>query len=377
VNGGVLRRTWAMIVKEFIQLRRDRMSFALMVAVPIIQLVLFGYAIDANPRHLPTAVFARDHGAYARSFLSAVRATDYFDIVREARSSKEIDDLILSGKVQFAIEIPENFTRDLARGQKPQVLLIADATDPAATGGPVAAIRTIARTALARDLAGPLSALSPTEAGFELVIHQRYNPEGETSLNIVPGLVGTILTLTMIIFTALAVTRELERGTMESLLAMPIHPVEVMFGKIVPYILVGALQFAIILTAAKLLFGVPITGSLLLLIALSTLFIIANLSVGYTFSTVAQNQLQAMQMAMLFFLPSLLLSGFLFPYRGMPDWAQWIGEIFPLTHFMRIVRGIMLKGAGLGDLLQEVGALALFTLAAMGLAVARFRRTLD
>jgi ABC-2 type transport system permease protein len=230
---------------------------------------------------------------------------------------------------------------------------------------------------LARDLAGPLSGLRQGEPPFELVVHPRYNPAGETSLNIVPGLIGTILTLTMIIFTALAVTREIERGTMENLLAMPIRPVEVMLGKIAPYILVGALQFALILAAARLLFGVPVEGSAVLLIAFTTLFIVANLSVGYTFSTVAQTQLQAMQMAMLFFLPSLLLSGFMFPFLGMPGWAQWIGEVFPLTHFLRIVRGIMLKGAGFADLSREVAALGLFTLAAMAVAVARFRQTLD
>lgn len=370
-------RSLAMIVKEFIQLARDRMTFALMVAVPIIQLVLFGYAINADPRHLPTAVFARDGGIYARSFLAAMRATDYFDIVREARSGAEIDRLILSGEIQFAVEIPDNFGRDLVRGQRPQILVIADASDPTATGGAVAALRTMAESALARDLAGPLGASQRMEPAFELVIHQRYNPAGETRLNIVPGLVGTILTLTMIIFTALAVTREIERGTMENLLAMPIRPVEVMLGKIAPYVLVGALQFSLILAAARLLFDVPIEGSFALLVGLTTLFIIANLSVGYTFSTIARNQLQAMQMAMLFFLPSLLLSGFLYPFLGMPVWAQWIGEIFPLTHFMRIVRGIMLKGAGFSDLSQEVLALVLFTLAAMTVAVARFRRTLD
>jgi ABC-2 type transport system permease protein len=374
---GSLRRTWAMVVKEFIQLRRDRMTFGLMIAVPLIQLILFGYAIDTDPRNLPTAVLARDASVQARSFLAGMEATGYFDIVRRVESEAEIDRLILSGEILFAVEIPAGFGRDLVRGERPQILVVADAADPTATGGAIAALRRLSGGVLARDLAGPLSGLRQGEPPFELVVHPRYNPAGETSLNIVPGLIGTILTLTMIIFTALAVTREIERGTMENLLAMPIRPVEVMLGKIAPYILVGALQFALILAAARLLFGVPVEGSAVLLIAFTTLFIVANLSVGYTFSTVAQTQLQAMQMAMLFFLPSLLLSGFMFPFLGMPGWAQWIGEVFPLTHFLRIVRGIMLKGAGFADLSREVAALGLFTLAAMAVAVARFRQTLD
>lgn len=374
---GSLRRTWAMVVKEFIQLRRDRMTFGLMIAVPLIQLILFGYAIDTDPRNLPTAVLARDASVQARTFLSGMEATGYFDIVRRVESEAEIDRLILSGEILFAVEIPAGFGGDLVRGERPQILVVADAADPTATGGAIAALRRLTAGVLARDLAGPLSGLRQGEPPFELVVHPRYNPAGETSLNIVPGLIGTILTLTMIIFTALAVTREIERGTMENLLAMPIRPVEVMLGKIAPYILVGALQFALILAAARLLFDVPVEGSAVLLIAFTTLFIVANLSVGYTFSTVAQTQLQAMQMAVLFFLPSLLLSGFMFPFLGMPGWAQWIGEVFPLTHFLRIVRGIMLKGAEFTDLSREVAALGLFTLAAMAVAVARFRQTLD
>ncbi|MGH8504271.1 MAG: ABC transporter permease [Gammaproteobacteria bacterium] len=375
--GDFLHRTWAMLVKEFIQLRRDRMTFAIMLAVPVMQLVLFGYAIDTDPRHLPTAVFSRDTSAYARSFLAALEATDYFDIVHRAESNAEIDRLILSGEVLFAVEIPADFGRDIVRGERPQLLVIADAADPTATAGPIATLQTLAGRALARDLAGPLTARLAAPPPIEVIVHRRYNPAGDTSLNVVPGLLGVILTLTMIMFTALAVTREIERGTMEALLAMPIRPVEVMLGKIAPYILVGAVQVALILIAGRLLFGVPVVGSLALLVALTMLFVVANLSVGYTFSTIAQNQLQAMQMAVLFFLPSLLLSGFLFPFLGMPRWAQWLGEVLPLTHFVRIVRGIMLKGATFADLSHEVLALGLFMLAAMSVAVARFRQTLD
>lgn len=374
---GFLNRTWGMVIKEFIQLRRDRMTFGIMLAVPIMQLILFGYAIDTDPRQLPTAVFSRDSSSYARSFLTALEATDYFDIVYRAQSDAEIDHLILSGRIQFAVEIPAKFGRDLIRGARPQILIIADATDPMATRGAVATLNNVASNALAHDLVGPLSSLRQSSPPIELIVHQRYNPAGESSLNIVPGLLGVILTLTMTMFTALAVTREIERGTMENLLAMPIRPIEVMLGKIAPYIFVGAVQVALILAAARLLFSVPIEGSLALLIALTMLFIVANLAVGYTFSTIAQSQLQAMQMTVLFFLPSLLLSGFLFPFLGMPAWAQWLGEALPLTHFIRIVRGIMLKGATFANLSQEVIALALFTLAVMSVAVARFRQTLD
>jgi ABC-2 type transport system permease protein len=294
-----------------------------------------------------------------------------------ARSEDEFDQLLLSGAVQFAVQIPANFGRDLIRGERPAILLAADATDPVATGSAVAAIQGLTSTVFARDLIGPAASLAGKPAPFEVRVHQRYNPTAETRFNIVPGLMGTILTLTMLIFTALSVTREIERGTMESLLAMPIRPVEIMLGKIAPYLLVGAAQMTLILVTAYLLFGVPIVGSLTLLVTLTLLFALANLSIGYTFSTVATNQLQAMQMSFFFFLPSILLSGFMFPFRGMPGWAQVIGEVLPLTHYLRIVRGIMLKGAELSDLQPDVLALTGFTLAAMGLAVARFRQTLD
>ena len=376
-----LRASWrrfvATFLKEMIQLRRDRLTFATMIMIPLMQLMLFGYAINTNPKHLPTAVLVQDDSAFARSFLAAMRATDYFDVRRLARSEQELDDMLLAGTVQFGVHIPMNFGRDLIRGERPALLVIADATDPSATGGAVAALEGLSSRVFARDLLGPAATLAPKPPPYELRIHRRYNPTGETRLNIVPGLMGTILTLTMLIFTALSVTREIERGTMESLLSMPIRPVEIMLGKIAPYVVVGGLQMTLILVAAHLLFDVPVVGSLTLLLALTLLFIIANLSVGYTFSTIASNQLQAMQMSFFFFLPSMLLSGFMFPFRGMPGWAQVIGEILPLTHYLRIVRGIMLKGAGTVDLQTDVLALAAFTLAAMTIAVLRFRQTLD
>jgi ABC-2 type transport system permease protein len=358
-------------------LRRDRLTFATMLFIPLMQLLLFGTAINTNPRHLPTAVLIQDDSPFARSYLAAMRATDYFDIRLTATSEADLDHLIRSGQALFGVQIPAHFGRDLMRGDRPEILVIADATDPSATGNAVAALNSITDTVFSRELVGPAANLARKPPPFDLRVHLRYNPGIETRLNIVPGLMGTILTLTMLIFTGLSVTREIERGTMESLLSMPIRPVEIMLGKIAPYLVVGGLQMSLILGAAWFLFGVPIEGSLPLLLALTLLFILANLSVGYTFSTIATSQLQAMQMSFFYFLPNMLLSGFLFPFAGMPVWAQHVGAFLPLTHYLRIVRGIMLKSATFIDLQFDVLALALFTLAAMALAVARFRQTLD
>lgn len=372
-RSGFLRRTFAMLTKEFIQLRRDRVSFAMIIMLPIMQLLLFGYAINTTPRHLPTAVLLQENSDLGRSILKALQNTSYFRFVREVHTEKEFDDLLESGTVLFGVEIPRGFERAVRRGDKPALLVAADATDPVAAGSALGALGQLIQSALAHDL----FAGEPPSPPFEIRAHARYNPAAESRLNIVPGLVGTILTMTMLIFTALSVTREIERGTMENLLAMPITPIEVMLGKIIPYILVGFVQAAIIIGIGYFLFGVPILGSLTVLALLSTLFIAANLSIGYTFSTIAQNQLQAMQMSMMFFLPNILLSGFMFPFAGMPVWAQWIGEALPLTHYMRIVRAIMLKGASLENLQHDAIALAVLMLVAMTIAVTRFRRTLD
>ena len=372
-----LVRIHAAFVKELIQLRRDRITFAMMVMVPLLQLLLFGYAINTDPRRLPTAVLVQDDSVFTRSFLAAMSESGYFAATAVAASEAELDRLLLSGTVQFGVQIPAHFGRDLMRGEKPAILVVADATDPTATGGAIAALQGLSTAVFARELLGPGSTIAGRPAPFELRVHRRYNPTGDTSLNIVPGLMGTILTLTMLIFTALSVTREIERGTMESLLAMPIRPVEIMLGKIAPYLAVGALQMVLILATARLLFDVPVVGSLALLMSLTILFILANLSVGYTFSTIASNQLQAMQMSFFFFLPNMLLSGFMFPFRGMPGWAQSVGEVLPLTHYLRIVRAIMLKGATFADLHYDVLAMAAFALAAMAVAIARFRQTLD
>ncbi|MBN9582072.1 MAG: ABC transporter permease [Afipia sp.] len=370
---GFWQRTYAMLVKEFLQLLRDRVSFAMIVVLPIMQLLLFGYAINTTPRHLPTAVLLQEDSDLGRSVLKALQNTSYFDFTRVVHSVAEFDSLLESGQVLFGVEIPRGFERGVRRGEKPALLVAADATDPVAAGSALSALGQIVQTALQHDL----QVGDPPAPPFEIRAHARYNPAAESRLNIVPGLVGTILTMTMLIFTALSVTREIERGTMENLLAMPITPVEVMLGKIIPYVLVGFLQAAIIIGMGHFLFRVPIMGSLSVLALLSTLFIATNLSIGYTFSTVAQNQLQAMQMSMMFFLPNILLSGFMFPFAGMPVWAQWIGEVLPLTHYIRIVRSIMLKGASLESLRHDTIALALLMLVAMTIAVTRFRRTLD
>jgi len=370
---GGWRRAGAVVIKEFLQLRRDRLTFATMIMIPLTQLLLFGYAINTTPRNLPTAVLLQETSDVGRSILAALENTKYFKITHRVSNEAEFDHLLAAGAVLFAVEIPADFERALRRGDRPALLVAADATDPVAAGSALAALETLTRTALQNDRAIPDTVLPP----FEIRQHARYNPAAVTQLNIVPGLLGTLLMMTMLVYTALSVTREIERGTMESLLAMPISPLEIMLGKIAPYILVGFLQAILIFTAGVGLFGVPVMGNLAILALLTTLFIATNLSIGYTFSTIAQNQLQAVQMSIMFFLPNILMSGFAFPFAGMPAWAQWIGQCLPLTHFIRIVRGILLKGATIGDLRAEAAWLIGLMLVAMTLAVTRFRRTLD
>jgi ABC-2 type transport system permease protein len=317
-------RFWAVVLKELIQMRRDRITFAMMVGIPLLQLTLFGYAINSDPKHLPTALRLADQGPFARTLVAEMRNSEYFRLVRVTDSEAEVERLLRLGSVQFVVDIPEDFTRKIIRGERPTVLVEADATDPAATGPAIAAVRSIADTALDRDLVGPLARLRGTPGPVDFEVHAHYNPENITQYNVVPGLMGVVLTMTMVIITALAITRERERGTMENLLATPVRPVEVIVGKILPYVAVGYVQVTLILIAARLLFDVPMVGSLVLLYCISLLFIAANLAMGITFSTLAKNQLQAMQMAFFFFLPSILLSGFMFPFRGMPVWAQAI-----------------------------------------------------
>jgi ABC-2 type transport system permease protein len=372
-----LERFWAIVVKEFIQMRRDRLTFGMVVVIPLVQLVLFGYAINSDPKRLPAAVVLADNGPQGRTLLYAIQNSGYFELVRQIKTEAEGRKALARGEVQFVISIPENFTRDLLRGRTPTILLEADATDPSATSNAVGALRALLITALENDIKGPMAFLAPAEAPIELRVHALYNPEAITQYNIVPALMGVVLTMTMIVITGLAITRERERGTMENLLSMPTRPLEVMIGKIVPYVLVGYIQVGLILVTARLLFRVPMAGNLPLLLAVALIFVAANLAVGITFSTIAENQLQAMQMSFFFFLPSMLLSGFMFPFRGMPGWAQAIGEILPLTHFLRIVRGILLKGNGLADIAPEIWPIALFTAVALTIGVKRYRQTLD
>ena len=372
-----LQRFFAIVRKEFIQMRRDRLTFGMMVGIPMVQLILFGYAINSNPKHLPTAVYAADNSTFSRTIVWALRNSSYFDLTREAHSAAEIQNWLAEGKVQFAVTVPVDFSRKLLRGEKPELLLEADATDPSAVGFAQAAVNQLATTVINRDLTGPLTKLRASAPPFALVTHQHYNPESISQYNIVPGLIGVMLTMTMIIITGLAITRERERGTMENLLSTPVHPGEVIVGKIVPYIMVGYVQVTLVLLAAKFLFDVPFMGSVPLLVALTFLFIVANLAVGITFSTIAKNQLQAVQMAFFFFLPSLLLSGYMFPFRGMPGWAQDLGECLPLTHFLRIVRGILLKGNGIAECVPDLWPIALFVAVMLTLAVKRYRQTLD
>ena len=372
-----LARLLGIIVKEFTQMRRDRLTFAMMLGIPLIQLTLFGFAINSDPRHLPAAVLLADRGPQGRTLLYAFKNSTYFDLTKLVSSEKEGRDLLAQGRVQFVIDIPENFSRDLLRGDRPQLLVEADATDPAATGLALGSLQPLIDNALINDLKGPLASLNRTASPIDLRVHAMYNPEVDTQYNIVPGLMGVILTMTMIMITGLAITRERERGTMENLLSMPTRPSEVLIGKIVPYILIGYIQVTVILVAARFLFNVPMYGSIPLLLVVAFIFIVANLAMGITFSTVAKNQLQAVQMTFFVFLPSILLSGFMFPFRGMPVWAQTIGEVFPLTHFLRIVRGILLKGNGLPDVTRDLWPVALFAVIMVAVAAKRYRQTLD
>ena len=379
-SASVLRFSWGRIVavfrKEFVQLRRDRLTFAMMIGVPIIQLVLFGYAINSDPRNLPTAVVASDQGPFVRTIVRAAENTGYFRVVSVA-SDGDAEHLMAAGKVQFVLVFPEDFSRRLLRGERPAVAVYADATDPAATGSAVAALLTLPQVALQQDLKGPLARLRAGAQPFELRVHRRYNPEGLTAYNVVPALMGVILTMTLVMMTAMAMTRERERGTLENLLATPVRPIEMMIGKILPYVLIGYAQVLIVFGAARVLFDVPMAGSYLLLATMVLLFITATLAVGFTFSTIARSQMQSMQMTMFYFLPNILLSGFMFPFRGMPGWAQAIGELLPLTHFLRIVRGIMLKGVAWHDVMADAAAIGAF-LAVVGIiAMLRYRQTID
>jgi ABC-2 type transport system permease protein len=372
-----LARIKAVFLKELVQMRRDRPTFAIMILVPIMQLMLFGFAIDTDPRHLPTAVELRDDGPLTRSFLASLRQSDYFRIVAQVRSEAEGEALLRSGAVAHLIVIPENFEREFVRGERPQILIAADATDPVAASGPIAAAGEIARRAFAPELDRLPRNLRGGAPPYEIIVHRQYNPAGETSMNIVPGLLGIILTMTLIMITSIALTREVERGTIEALLSTPVRASEIMIGKTTPYILIGFIQTAIVLVAARLIFEIPFLGAPAPFAAALVLFIFANLMLGYLISTVARTQMQAMQMTFFVFLPSILLSGFMFPFAAMPKWAQAIGEALPITHFLRIVREVMLKGAGFAEIRGDIWPIVMIVTVLSLASLARFRRTLD
>ncbi|KAE8761992.1 ABC transporter permease subunit [Paraburkholderia madseniana] len=372
-----LSRWWSIVLKEFLQLKRDRITFAMIVGLPIIQLTLFGFAINTDPKHLPTAVIIGDDSTFSRSFIAAMKNSAYFDIVETLPNEEAGRRSLTQGRVQFVLSVPVDFSKRLLRGERPSLLVEADATDPTATNTALAALPGLVQPVADKDITGALAHLNGTPAACDVQVHRLYNPEGITQYNVVPGLMGVILTMTMVMMTGLAITRERERGTMENLLSTPVLPIEVMTGKIVPYVMIGLVQASIILTAARFVFDVPFAGSLVAIYLAALLFIAANLTVGITLSSIAQNQLQAMQLTVFYFLPSLLLSGFMFPFAGMPGWAQFIGNLLPLTYFNRLVRGILLKGNDWADLWPSVWPVALFMVVVMGIALRFYRRTLD
>ena len=372
-----LARWWSILRKEFLQLRRDRVTFAMMIVIPIIQMTLFGFAINSDPKHLPTAVIAADQSEFTRSFIAGMRNSDYFDIVSTLPDEESGRRALAQGEVQFVLDIPAGFTRELAKGARPSLLVEADATDPIAIGAALGTLPSIAQAVLQRNLTGPLSSLAVGPPAFDVQVHRLYNPETVTQYNIVPAVMGVILTMTMVMMTGLAITRERERGTMENLLATPVLPIEVMTGKIIPYIAIGLVQVTIILLAARFVFGVPFVGSVIDIYFAALLFVAANVTIGITLSSLAQNQLQAVQLTMFYFLPNVLLSGFMFPFAGMPKWAQMIGNVLPLTYFNRLIRGILLKGNAGADLWPHVWPMIIIACVTMAIAVRFYRRTLD
>jgi ABC-2 type transport system permease protein len=369
------QRIAAMIFKEVRQMVRDPGTVAMMFMFPIIQLVIFGYAINNDPRHLPLAIEVNDHSAFSRSIVSGLRQTSYFDVIELQGGFGEGERLLAEGKAQFVLTVPVDFARDLVRGERPELLLSVDATDPASTGPAVAAVNEAVTQALGRELIGPLAMRQTGPPPVSLVLHRSYNPEGKTSHNTVPGLLAIILSMTMVALTAMSVAREEEQGTMENLLATPLRPIEVMVGKIVPYFTLGFVQTLVVLAAAAVIFKVPFVGSMALLLAVTLLFALVCLTLGFTMSTVVSSQVQAMHASMFYLMPSILLSGFAFPFRGMPVWIQWLAELLPPTHYIRLVRGIMLKGWDWRLVLPETGVLMLMLVVLTTVAVRRYRDT--
>ncbi|MHA7870377.1 MAG: ABC transporter permease [Salipiger thiooxidans] len=366
-------RLWALLVKETIQMRRDRVTFAMMIGIPLVQLMLFGFAINTDPKELPAALVAPTQDRFTRAMVGALELTGYYRFVAPDATAAEAEEMISRGDVVFVVTVPSDFGKRVEKGDAPTILIEADATDPSVASGAISTLGTVAQQALQRET----GSTSADPAALSVVVHKRYNPEGVTQYNIVPGLLGVILQLTMVMMTAMALTREIERGTMENLLSMPATPLEIMLGKVVPYLGVGAVQVVVVLAAARVIFAVPMMGSLSVILLGIFVFVLALVILGYLISTVARTQMQAMQLTFFFFLPSLMLSGFMFPYRGMPGWAQALGEIFPLTHFLRLIRSVMLKGADVPTVAQSLLALTVFVLVLSLAALMRFRRTLD
>lgn len=372
-----LRRTCAILIKEFRQLARDTVTLRMILFIPLMQLLLFGYALNTDPKHLPTAVLSQDNSAISRAFISGLKNTDYFAIKYDLASEMEGKTLLQQGKALFVVTIPQNFQRDFVRGESPEVLIETDASDPQASAGALAATNGMLDRILKEELKGPLAHLKNNPPSIRINVQKLYNPEGFTRYNIVPGLIAIILMMTGVMMTALAITKERERGTMENLLSMPVTPLEVMIGKITPYILIGFLQSALIVLAAKVLFGVPVIGSLWLLAMTLFIFIACNMALGFTLSAAAQNQTQAMQLSIMVTLPSIILSGFMFPFLGMPHWAQVIGNLLPATHFIIISRAILLKGSTFSEIWPNVWPLLVFMVVITVIAMKRYRRTLD
>jgi len=336
-------------------------------------LMLFGFAINLDPKELPAALVAPTQDRFTRAMVSALELTGYYRFIAPNATAAEAEEMIARGDVSFVVTVPSDFGRRIERNDAATILIDADATDPAVASGAISTLSTVAASALLREAGAAPSKAQPVS----IIVHKRYNPEGITQYNIVPGLLGVILQLTMVMMTAMALTRETERGTMENLLSMPVTPLEIMLGKVVPYLGVGAVQVAVVLVSARVVFDVPFVGSVSLVLAGVFVFVLALVILGYLISTLSRTQMQAMQITFFFFLPSLLLSGFMFPFRGMPLWAQYLGEIFPLTHFLRLIRAVMLKGAGPDAVAGPFLALLGFAVLLAGGALLRFRRTLD
>lgn len=370
-------RLWGLLIKEFTQFKRDHSTFAMIISLPIVQLFLFGFAINTNPKQLPAALINFDNGPFSRSLVHELENTQYFKFNHYPSSEKAANQLFATHQVLFTLSIPADFSRKIVRGEYPAALLEVDGTDPVSVAYAVSASNGLMQTVFQYDLTGPLKHLNPSTGAAELRVHTKYNPSAITQYNIVPGLLGTVLTMTFVMVASMALTRERERGTMESLLATPILPLEVIIGKALPFIIVGYLQLIIVIVIATFFFSIPMIGNPLLLLIATLPFILANLSVGITISTLAKTQLEASQISIFFFLPSMLLSGFAFPFKGMPLWAQWIGNLLPLTHFINIVRGIMLKGIGFVEAWVDLWPILVFMMVMLFIALNRYRQTLD